>query len=426
MLLTELETEDVVTSELKLLTKVYGLDRPTDLFGVVLQGDQENSRLKNILRKPNTLKWMHHLEVNKSEGFDDKSYKEKQQLDYYWMSEVISLTGEVEPRLAQDYCFSAYKGDISETLPKILEAFDTFGAERLKGISDFFGIYGLEAYSIDQLSAMEKILIDPQGESARLANHDVQVVMVNRTGDHNGVMRSSSEKMDDGNNRTVFFEINTLGEIYRYANKLKQLGIKPSTLVIAAHSNKGRLTIADDRNPDNKKYTQATVVGKKLVELLHQDAGGRIKDGGDEMRFHSINGLNGAARIVDELMTPSRGIDNPEIGRKQVIFEGCYLGSETAVTDIEDSGQLYISEVDSFVGQFASDLAKQGVEGVDIYGAADGLQTEKTAKGIKFTGMPTFNDGESGRSALRAEKMVVDNGRVVRTRVDEIDLMISA
>lgn len=137
MLLTELETEDVVTSELKLLAKVYGVDRPTDLFGVVLQDEQENSRLKNILRKPNTLKWMHHLEVNKSEGFDEKSYKEQKQLDYEWMSEVTSLAGGVEPRLAQDYCFSASKRGSDETLPKILEAFDVFGAERIKVYQTF-------------------------------------------------------------------------------------------------------------------------------------------------------------------------------------------------------------------------------------------------------------------------------------------------
>lgn len=65
------------------------------------------------------------------------------------------------------------------------------------------------------------------------------------------------------------------------------------------------------------------------------------------------------------------------------------------------------------------------MEGVDIYGAADGLQTEKTAKGIKFTGMPTFEEGSSGRSVLRAEKMIVDKGKVTKTSVDEIDLNIS-
>jgi hypothetical protein len=244
------------------------------------------------------------------------------------------------------------------------------------------------------------------------------VAMVNRVGDHNGVMSMLPGAIDDDRQRTVFFEINRLADIYRYMGKLHKAGIKPSTLILAAHSGPGQFIVADDRQPEMRKKDAARIAARQLVAIQNVD--GTLDKGSTG---YSMHGMKGMARLVDDYMQPSRSIDDDDLdeGRKKIIFWACSAGTETDMFDGPSTSEKQKIGSESVISQLSKDLLQEGVHSlVDIYGANDKIQMRSTNAGIEFTGTPAGMGLE--RVSVAAEKMSLGGGQLKHIQVKDIPL----
>jgi len=259
---------------------------------------------------------------------------------------------------------------------------------------------------------------NPQETAEQLAQHDINVVMVNRVGDHNGVMNDTAADFEDGNSRTLFFEINRLGDIYRRMNILHKIGIRPSTLILAAHSAPGQFIVSDIRDADLKHSDIATTAGRNLVRVVTESSAIEPGETG-----YALHGMRGMARLVEDYMQSSRAIDDaPEdIDRKKILFQACYAASEVESQDIDDTGVKFVMGMDSVVSGLGKDLAANGAQSkVDIYGAPGGIQLHKSERGVRYSGQPA-SFGE-GRQPLHAVRIRLEDGSVTQENVDEIVL----
>ncbi len=399
------------TKQLETLQAYYGLDSLTDLLSV--GGDEFSNEVRKCLLHENTLKWINH-EENRYDS--DKTFEENKLRDRTWMAHALASGAHIDIEEAAPYVFSGViRNHDNKNLIKIIEAFDYFGAERLKSISQATGIYGLEAYSIPQLERMERFVVEPDELAKELADRDVTVVLNNRVGDHNGAISNTSELFEDDNN-TLFFEINTMGDIYRKMSLVHKAGIRPSSLVLAAHSNKGQFMVSDDRDPSMRRRDIATIAGKKLVEFTTSN---KELLPGD--RAYAMEGMKGMARLIDDYMQPSRGIDDDEsnTGRKKIIFQACNMATETERRELDNKNEKEVIGMESVISRLGADITNNGTKSnVDIYGAATGLQMHRTEHGVSYSGQP--EDGTLDRVPVKAVLIRVENGSIQQQEVDEI------
>lgn len=409
-------SKHIVVSEMELLRNLYGRETDTELLG--LDDDEYAERVRVLLHNENALKWMHHDEkVYDSDATWEKNIIRRQE----WMAKAISASAGITQEEARDYAFTASrKGDEKEVL-KILQAFEVFGAERIRNLSAKTGIKGLEGYSIKQLERMERFSVDPEEMTRDLADRDVTAVLINRSGDHNGVFTSAADIYEDDDN-TLFFEIDSMSDIYKYMSRLHKAGIEPSTLVLAAHSNVGKFMVYDERHPERRRMDIAAVAGTKLVAALAED--GEQPEG--RRKTYAIEGLKGFARLVEDYMQPSRGIDDDDsnVGRKKIIFQACHAGSKTELRELDGEGNQTQIGMESVISQISKDLLNSGVTSkIDVYGAPGGIQMHRTEKGVRYSGMPEYSeDGGFERSKLHAERMRIENGKMAEQSIEEIAL----
>lgn len=141
------------------------------------------------------------------------------------------------------------------------------------------------------------------------------------------------------------------------------------------------------------------------------------------IKGYSMHGMKGVARVIEDYMTPSRGIDDDgsDVGRKKIIFQACHAGAEVEYRDIDDNGEKVPAGTESVISQLGKDLVESGVvSNVDIYGAPDGIQMHRTSNGVRYSGQPV--DFDSGRTPLHAVRISIDGGKFAKTDVDEIPL----
>jgi hypothetical protein len=373
--------DGVPTSNLQVLKVAYGLGTATELLGV--SGSEYSDKISKILRNELMIKWIRIIDQDKLE---DPKWSETQQVTLDWMTKVIQATSELSHGEASDYAFSASRRGDDKDILKVIEAIDYFGVDRMRKITELTGINGVDSYSIVQLERMERLIDDPIEAAKQLDEHDVVVVMVNRVGDYGGVLRRTSEDVDDDTGRVLFFEINNMSDIYRRITKLSKLGIQPSTLLLAAHSNKGQFMVSDERDPSMKKRDIAAVASAELVASVNASDDPEVQRSGD--KAYSIRGMNGLARLFKDKMKPSRSIDDPldDEGRRKVILSACYAGQKTDVADLSIDGEIIITGEDSVISKVAK-VVSESDEGVavDLYGAADGIQMHRTEHGLRYS-----------------------------------------
>jgi hypothetical protein len=408
----------VLTPELNLLKQAYGYRTLTELLGI--GGDEYSDKLRDILRQPNPIRWMRHNEEERSVDF---KWADTQHAMRTWMGKAVEATTGIPTDEALDYVFSASRRGDSEQkdILSIIEKFDHFGVERVRKLTAFSGIHGLEAYSTEQLERMETLASSPDRAAERLVQHDVTAVLVNRFGDHNGVMHDVAVDFDDDIGRTLFFEVTTMDDIYRRIVTLRKSGVKPSTLVLAAHSAPGQFMVSDDRERGSKRRDIATVASRKLVQMVVDTNGLDVGE-----RSFSIHGIKGMAKLVEDYMQPSRAIDDDEadMGRKKIIFEACHAATEAKVGDIDDSGEKTQIGLESVISQLGADLISSGFKtSVDIYGAPGGIQMHRSERGVHYSGQPaSFDDALSGRPHMHAERVRVEGGNLTKQEVYDIVL----
>ena len=426
-MLADLEKEgktqsSVLTPELNALKAAYGANSLTELFGI--GGDEYSDKLRSALLQPNPIKW---IRFNEQEGSRDMDVKwhQTQEAARKWMSNAVEAATGMPATEAANYVFSASRrNDTDNTdIIDIISKINRFGVDRIRQLADFSGIHGLEAYTTEQLERMEALAANPTEVAERLAQHDVTAVMINRFGDHNGVLRNVAADFDDSSKRTVFFEINGIDDIYRRMVALRKAGVQPSTLILAAHSAPGQFMVSDVREKakGQERRDIATVAGRKLVAMAN---GSGDLDPGDY--GYSMHGMKGMARLVETYMMPSKGIDDDsnDEGRKKIIFSACHAATEVKSGDIDDNGEKFQIGMESVISQLGKDLIASGVQSnVDIYGAPGGIQMHSTELGVHYSGQPTsFDEALVGRPRLAAERVRVEGGKIDKQEIHDIIL----
>lgn len=405
---------EVATPALQTLRQAYGLGRVTQVLGI--RGGEYEEKLHGLLLNNRIIRWIRHND--QPHGKED-TWSDAQAASRVWMAEAIEAATDASHEEAMDYAFSASRRAEDGSVVDMLKKFDYFGADRIRRISQFAGIVGIDAYSVEQLERMDAFAADPKGFAEKLKNHDVSVMMVNRVGDHNGVMtRAASEFDDAGKDRMLFFEIASAADILKAMALLNKYGIKPSTLILSAHSSPGRFVVADERMRDLPRRDVLTIAGRKAVAMANI-----APDLAPGAKEYSMHGMRGMARAVEDYMQPSRGIDDDagSVGRKKIIFYACHSGAEAEQREINEDGEKIQIGTESVVSQLGKDLVASGVaSNVDIYGAPAGTQMRRTASGIRYLGQPA--DVESDRPPLRAVRIRLDQGKLAKTEVDEITL----
>ncbi len=414
---SQAEGYGALISEIKVLKASYGLASACELLGV--RGDAFSDRVREVLKSNDGIRYMQSVD-GPEDGIEN--YDEQRQARREWMARLLSSSADIDADTAKEYVFSAAVRYEHEDMLHIVDMFEHFGVERMHKISKFTGIHGLERYSLAQLERMERFVDDPESAAEQLAEHDVVVSMINGVGDYNGVMKDTPKKIDDDTGRVLFFEINNMTDIYRVMARLGKRGVKPSTLMLSAHSGEGRFMVTDYREPSSKKRDVATVAGEKLVRMANDPANGDLHEPG--VRGYSMNGMAGLGRMIEGFMAPSRAIEDAaeDSGSKKIIFNACYAGKETQVRDVDENGSKYVTGEESVISQLAEDLRESRVMSrVDIYGAPDGMQMHRTSEGLRYSGQPVEGSG-FGRTQMHAVRMRLENGVVKRDEVDEIPL----
>jgi len=401
-----------IAPELDILRIAYGKDSMTDLLGP--GQDKYTQALRPFLRTENALRAMRSTDS----GYDNNdSLQKMQHKDHKWMAKALSVGEGVSEAEAADYTFAASR-QLTRDKPfvKILEKFDRFGAERLQEVAKATGIHSFENYSDKQLELMEEFAKNPQELAKKLAGRDVNVVMINRFGEHNGTLADVAETFEDGTGRTLFFEINNMGDIYRHMLKLRDADIKPSGLFLASHSAPGQFFVSDERDPSRKRYDLATVASQAMVKLVNES--NTLKPG---YFGYALHGMKGMARIVEDFMQPSRGIDDndDDTGRKKILFQACHTATQDRRIDVDKEGTKFVAGMDSVIGRLAEELADHTSSNVDVFGAPGGIQLHKTDRGVEYSGPPTKDVKREKQHAVRIR---LENAELVRQEIDEVIL----
>jgi hypothetical protein len=399
---------------LAVLKNAYKLDTITALLGT--RGSAYEEELHTLLLEERILEKIAHTDLRKLPY--DAEHREYQAAYREWMSDALEVATGITHEEAMNYAFSASRGADVSGLVRSVRQFDTLGIERIRRITDFTGIYGVEAYTTEQLERMDALASNLEIMAEKLKDRDVNVVMINRFGDNSTVMRSVAAEFDDEtDSRTLFFEITHATDILKVIARLAGGGIRPSTLVLSAHGDRGRFTISDERNAGLPRTDVVTIASRKLIALADSEARAR----GEAVKGFSMHGMRGVARAMEQYMQPSRGIDDDAstIGRKKIIFQSCYTAAETGQKDVDDKGKRVMTGIESIASQLAKDLSASGViSSIDIYGAEEPIQMARTKQGVQYTGHPI--DWEHGRTFVPAIRVRLENGRITKESVDEI------
>lgn len=408
-------SNDCLIPELNTLKTAYGLETATELLGI--SGDEYSDQIREFMRGPQAFRWIRHLD----EGYDgDRSWEENREATRDWINRAVGVASGMSVSEASEYAFTVSRRSDDESIISVIRAFDHFGVDRIRALTQATGIRGLEGYSIEQLERMEAFANDPEQAAERMQDHDVIVAMINRVGDYSGVLQDVAADFDDDNKRALFFEIDDMGDIYRRMSVLHKAGIKPSTVVLAAHSAPGQFMVSDVREKDPALHRRdiATIAGRKLVAMAH--AGGEV-DPGDF--GYSMHGMKGLARLVDTYMQPSRAIDDADAdaGRKKIIFQACSAAVEDEMNDKDDNGEKVQLGMESVISQLGKDLIESGVKtNIDIYGAPGTIQLHRSERGVHYSGHPE-GMGED-RPHMNAERIRIENGVLSKEEVHDIAL----
>jgi hypothetical protein len=413
----------VLTPELNALKAAYGTSSLTELLGV--GGDEYGDKLRSVLLQPSPIRWIRHNEQEHSDGTEFK-WHQTQEAARKWMSRAVECATGMPSAEASDYVFSASRRNDTENTDTIdiINKINHFGLDRTRQLAAFSGIHGLEAYTTEQLERMEAMAVNPTEASERLAQHDVTAVMINRFGDHNGILRNVAADFDDSSRRTVFFEINSMDDIYHRMVTLRKAGVQPSTLILAAHSAPGQFMVSDVREKakGQERRDIATVAGRKLVAMANSNGD---LDPGDYS--YSMHGMKGMARLVEKYMKPSQGIDDDshDQGRKKIIYVACHAGTVVKTREIDDNGEIIQTGMESVISRLGKDLIDSGVQSnIDIYGAPGGIQMHSTELGVHYSGQPTsFDEAMIGRRPrLAAVRIRVEAGKLDKQEIQDIVL----
>jgi hypothetical protein len=415
---TEAEARIARENALDVLREAYGLEKATDILS--LKGDDYTDAVHTATRTEEVLRSMQSRDQERSDT--DTPIAEIQEYRRQWISDALMAATGIEALEARKYAYSASRKDITADVLKLMQRFDEFGVERLRALAGFTRIYAPECYRVEQLERMENIMLNPGEAAADLAKKDVIILFINRAGDRTGSLREHAETFepeDDTSARTLVFEIEDLGDIYRDISTMNKLGIYPSTIVPEGHSDKGQFMVSNDRDYSPKHVTMASVHGRNFVQNVIDD--GALEAGWNAYAMHEMRGF---ARLVETYMAPSGAVNDPaeDEGRKKIIFVACDAASEIDMKELDDAGEKHNLGKESIVSRLAHDLQELVLDSaVDVYGGAATVAIRLTESGVAYT-TPESEKFGAKHLPLHATRVRLENGVVTSQEVDEVPL----
>ncbi len=400
---------------LEIVQHTFGLEKTTQLFA--LKGAPYAELVRKEMRNPKVIAAMQTALFS----FDEASALGSEKVRKTLVEQILVNSYGLSETDVTDYAFSTIHGYGDEMVIDLVARLDHFGIERLRAMTKATGIIGIESYSIEQLERMERLITEPEEMSEELRERDVSVLFVNRYDSDNSLMREWAKTFDDtnGSGRTLFFEIANPADIYRAFVQLQKAGIKPATVAIAAHGSAGGFVISDDRNPEVKKDRWLVTDGKRVTEAKNTS----FAETGRNRIDAPMHDMSGLARVVENYMQPSRGVDDDpqDEGRKKIILVTCQMAAETPQYDLDDEGNKVQIGNESVVSQLGKELAASGVQSsVDIYGAVESIQVFPTDRGVRFATSPETWGGERGKAD--ATRFRLESGQFSSDVVAEIPL----
>ncbi len=336
-----------------------------------------------------------------------------------WMRDaVIMATGIADPEQADAYIYAMSRATMGHySLNILVDRIRSYGPEKLKAIQDFAGISALASYSDEQLDRMLKLAQADKQEVERLKVHDVNVMLIDMEGDHNGVAAEVAERLDDDAGRTLFFEITRPDQVYGYLKKLHGLGISPSTLIFASHGSAGQFFISERPQLDSQQLTEhiTLVIDQELADKQAS------ANPSDKVKGYDISRANGLIRSIQRFMQPSRAIDDADqdLGRKKIISLSCQFDAEAPRGRLGPDGEVIREGKTTLLQRLGEVLVdKLANEHIDIYGAD--ISTNKqtpTPDGFFFNQMI---DGVL--APYPASVLHIDGQDVLWQKVDEVQL----
>lgn len=186
--------------------------------------------------------------------------------------------------------------------------------DMLYEVNEAFGIVNLDCYDSSDIYMLAQLLNKDDNAIQELQHGDVTVVFKDVYGDHNGGLDGAFDNYRRSNGRTIMFELTRPSDLYRRMIFLRNLGVHPSTVVVAAHGNPGRLSFGDGTSAGSFQATS----GERVP--LSGNIGTRV-----DIAQMSLGRLTSG-----EFMQDSKGMDDglESKGRKRIIIGACSSDAE--------------------------------------------------------------------------------------------------
>lgn len=231
-----------------------------------------------------------------------------------WADRYLKLVVGLPEDIRDDFQFSSYSRTtntktgltdetvLAKTLHRVTDATDKVSLTDIRELHKNAGIVNFDYYTANQLKRMADMLFMDEKTIEHLRAGDVTVLFTDASGDYNGAFRNNAKEFDTESGRALFFEIHKPRDLYLYMNFLRNAGVKPSTLVLAAHGEDGQIAFNKD---DTEFAFSASVDGKK--------------------QEYALTLSKALPRLISDFMQDSKGVDdNPEaVGRRRVIIDSC-------------------------------------------------------------------------------------------------------
>lgn len=196
---------------------------------------------------------------------------------------------------------------VKRSLHRIKEVVDNVAMSDIQRLHDEFGVVNLDMYKHEDLYTLISLLDQDTDAINYLRNGDVTVVFTDAYGDYNGALAPTFDSYRKESGRSLMFEVAQPGDFYRRMITLKRLGIKPSTVVIAAHGSPAKTSFGRGDSGfalTTNKYVSDDYDLPSSINI-------------DETQLERL--------ASDEFMQGSRGIDDPtnRTGRRTFILNSC-------------------------------------------------------------------------------------------------------
>ena len=291
------------------------------------------------------------------------------------------------------------------------------GIDQIKKLRDQAGIVNFDYYEAEQLKQMSALLNGDPAVIKHLQDGDTTVIMSDAKGDYNGALRETQSQFETESQRTLVFEINRPSDFYRHMLLLNRLGVRPSTLVLAAHGLPGLIKFG--KGEDAFRIFSSNFSTEGSV---------------NQIDTHLLD-AKGLPKMVQAMMQDSRGIDDnlSAIGRRRIILKSCYQAEPVLVVRHrpfirrEQNGAIMSpgKPIDMPLVRresTAETIAKQVGPNVDVYAGHTSLLVDRTPNGIKLSSLVDTPKGLKFEPLDTTHTYIDRFGKLVTKRIQRVVL----